>query len=298
MPRKKDIIEDLNNAVIDKTMINYEKTYLTHLNEMTDRATELIENNLRPTQNRLFKSFRLNNVILSTRTQYVVGGIQLVLQGAKNKNLKPLSNILAIYSVTNPKLFVDRMDKLIKVSMGQRIKLTRSELKALREIDIYMRQNNKAIKDLVQKNTTAMRIINKKITTNQSRAIIKRRNKLIKQRITVNGVKRPLTNEEIAKRLRSEFKNDRARVNRIVDTEAHRQTELVREVEAKAVGLTKKIWNTQRDSKVRDSHAKLDGKKIGINKKFNVGGHKASFPGDPRLPPNESINCRCFLTFE
>ncbi len=182
-------------------------------------------------------------------------------------------------------------------ALGNKVTLNPREKKALGLLNNYMSDNREEIQKLVKTNTTALKKINKRITTSESRAIIKRRSQLIKQRVTVNGVKRPLTNKEIANALKSEFRDDTARLNRILQTEVHRQDELVKEVQALGLGFKFKTWNTQRDSKVRQSHAVLDRKKIRIGRDFNVGGHKASQPGDSTLPPEESINCRCFLTF-
>ena len=297
--RKKDIVEDLNNAIIDVGMTTYEKNYREQLNALQAKAVELVGKDIRPTIAKLSKGFRVTGININTRGQFIIAGTQLLVQNPKLKSKLPeLAKLMSLYSVNNPLLYADKVNKIVKVIMGAKIPLNPRETKALRNIDIYMKQNSKQIQKLVDQNTKALKVINKQITTNQSRAIIKRRNKLIKERITVNGVKRPLTNEEIAKRLTSEFKNDKARINRILDTEVHRQTELVGEATAKAYGFRFKIWNTQRDSRVRDSHAKLQGKRVRINGYFNVGGHKASFPGDARLPADESINCRCFLTYE
>lgn len=71
--------------------------------------------------------------------------------------------------------------------------------------------------------------------------------------------------------------------------------------EAEAVGLegeTKKVWTAGMDMRVRESHLEADGQAVGLDEKFNVGGHRLSFPGDPSGPPEEVINCRCILTYE
>lgn len=71
--------------------------------------------------------------------------------------------------------------------------------------------------------------------------------------------------------------------------------------EAEAVGLedqTKKVWTAGMDLRVRESHAEADGQKVGLDEKFEVGGHMLSFPGDPSGPPEEVINCRCIMTYE
>jgi virulence-associated protein VagC len=213
------------------------------------------------------------------------------------RKLAPIKQIMALYSVRNPKQFAFKIDKLVQHSLGNKVVLNPRERKALGLLNRFMTDNKKQIQALVNDNTKALKKINKNISTNESKRIIKARRRLINERIEVKGVKRPLTNNEIATRLRSEFKDDSARLERILQTEVHRQDELVKEVSARGLGFKFKTWNTQRDSRVRETHAVLDRKKIRINDDFNVGGHRASFPSDPRLPPDESINCRCFLTF-
>lgn len=298
MPRKKDLIEDLSNAIIDQNALVYETEYRQHINAIQVVAIEQILDGKRPTQKSLKKGLRVIGVNRATRNAWLIGNVTLLVQNPKIKGLESVKDLMKIYSVSNPKLFSSKIDRIVKKSLGIKVTLNPRELRAYKIINPFLTENKEVIQKLINQNTIEMRRINKSITTNTSRNIIKRRNKLIKDRVTIEGVTRPLTNEEIGKQLEKEFRVDKPRVRRIVETESHRQNELVKEVTAKAQGMTKKKWNTQRDSKVRDTHMKLNGITIGINKDFNVGGHKASFPGDPRLPPEESINCRCFLTFE
>ncbi|MCD6506454.1 hypothetical protein J7M22_07480 [Candidatus Poribacteria bacterium] len=57
----------------------------------------------------------------------------------------------------------------------------------------------------------------------------------------------------------------------------------------------KKRWVSAHDPRVRPSHARADGQIVPWDKPFLVGGHKAMYPRDPRLPPEESVNCRCVM---
>jgi hypothetical protein len=300
--KKLAIIEDLSNTFIDENAKTYAKQYQKNLNVIQATAIARVSKGLKVTQKTLGKTIAISGINRNTRNAYVLSSVSLLVQHDRNavlgRKLSPIQKIMALYSVNNPKQFAFKIDKLTQKALGAKIPLNPRELKAFKQLDIFLRQNKEEIQKLVNTNTKALKAINKNISTNESRRIIKARRRLINDRIVVKGVKRPLTNNEIATRLRSEFKDDGARLERILQTEVHRQDELVKEVNAKALGFTKKTWNTQRDSKVRTSHAKLDRKSIKINKDFNVGGHKASQPGDATLPPEESINCRCFLTFE
>lgn len=61
-------------------------------------------------------------------------------------------------------------------------------------------------------------------------------------------------------------------------------------------GATDKTWITA-GFEVRKSHKKMDGVSVGIDEYFVVGGEKAMFPLDNRLPPKERVNCRCTLRY-
>jgi hypothetical protein len=47
-----------------------------------------------------------------------------------------------------------------------------------------------------------------------------------------------------------------------------------------------------------DKYDGLDGQTVALNDPFDVGGYPADHPGDPNLPPDESIACRCTVVFE
>ena len=65
-----------------------------------------------------------------------------------------------------------------------------------------------------------------------------------------------------------------------------------------AGGFDQKLWLTQRDSNVRDSHAVLDGVTIPVNAKFKLSsGDELDYPGDPNGRLESIINCRCTVIF-
>jgi uncharacterized protein with gpF-like domain len=119
---------------------------------------------------------------------------------------------------------------------------------------------------------------------------------LKKYRAIANRAK---SQEALVTEMRTTFgMEQRATVDRVLRTEIHATNEQVKVSLQSLKGYTHKIWNTERDRRVRDTHQKVDNKVVPINKPFIVGGAKAQFPGDPSLPPGERINCRCYLTFE
>lgn len=55
------------------------------------------------------------------------------------------------------------------------------------------------------------------------------------------------------------------------------------------------VWRTARDSRVRDTHAAMEGQKRGLGVPFDSpSGAQLLYPGDPDAPPAETINCRCY----
>jgi HK97 family phage portal protein len=66
---------------------------------------------------------------------------------------------------------------------------------------------------------------------------------------------------------------------------------------SRQVGAASKTWVTRRDTRVRDAHRLLHGKKVGLTEAFAVNDFLLRFPGDPLAPPSLTINCRCRLRF-
>lgn len=79
--------------------------------------------------------------------------------------------------------------------------------------------------------------------------------------------------------------------------EAHEDFERIKIETAAANGFKHKYWRTQRDKRVRMSHAMLDGEIVEYDKPFKMGKERPMYPGDSSLPLGERINCRCFTEF-
>lgn len=56
-----------------------------------------------------------------------------------------------------------------------------------------------------------------------------------------------------------------------------------------------KVWIATEDSRTRPTHDGADGQRTLLESPFRVGGAQLMFPGDPRGPAREVINCRCSL---
>jgi hypothetical protein len=54
-------------------------------------------------------------------------------------------------------------------------------------------------------------------------------------------------------------------------------------------------WVSMHDDRVRDAHADADGQIVPTSESFTVGGYQMRYPGDPRVPIELWINCRCVV---
>ena len=64
-------------------------------------------------------------------------------------------------------------------------------------------------------------------------------------------------------------------------------------------GMNKKTWVTEKDNRVRKTHAAIDEDTIGIFELFQVGDSTMMFPKDSSLgaDANEIVNCRCVARY-
>lgn len=56
-----------------------------------------------------------------------------------------------------------------------------------------------------------------------------------------------------------------------------------------------KAWLATKDQRTRPTHREADGQRTLLSEPFLVGGARLQFPGDPRGPAQEVIQCRCSL---
>jgi uncharacterized protein with gpF-like domain len=58
-----------------------------------------------------------------------------------------------------------------------------------------------------------------------------------------------------------------------------------------------KVWISTKDSRTRDTHRAMNGKRVGSKEKFNVNGRLMEYPGDPNGGAKEVCNCRCTVAY-
>lgn len=86
-----------------------------------------------------------------------------------------------------------------------------------------------------------------------------------------------------------------ARATKIALTEVHNSALTGNYMTASASGFQWKTWVSAADNKVRESHRRLNGTRIEIDKEFKAGLY---FPGDSRADASEVVFCRCILYYE
>jgi hypothetical protein len=85
---------------------------------------------------------------------------------------------------------------------------------------------------------------------------------------------------------------------RIARTEVHTAANVGSDEAATATGLELvKEWAATDDDRTRESHAEADGQRVAMDEQFEVGDALLDFPGDPKGPAKEVINCRCVVLY-
>jgi HK97 family phage portal protein len=88
----------------------------------------------------------------------------------------------------------------------------------------------------------------------------------------------------------------RARANAIAQTEttaAYNFSDSEAWIQSGAVET--KIWRTQADENVRDSHEAAEGMEVNVTSPFVIDGQSLMHPGDPAGSADEVVGCRCFM---
>ena len=110
------------------------------------------------------------------------------------------------------------------------------------------------------------------------------------------GIAQELSYQEMARNIKNTTNVDYNKSLRIAKTEGHRiQQEATYNVQVEAIkkgANVVKQWDSTLDSRTRESHQKLDGEIVEVDKKFSNG---LMFPGDSNGTAGEVINCRCCL---
>ena len=89
-----------------------------------------------------------------------------------------------------------------------------------------------------------------------------------------------------------------ADIQRIAETETHRDSNAAAYETAKAAGATQKVWHCMMLPTSRDTHIYLDGVTAPIDGEFySFNGGSTQYPGQWGIA-EEDVNCLCWLTYQ
>lgn len=283
--QKTEYLDKLNENITEINTASITRVLNKNQREAIEEANAIIKKSGKLTRKQMNKIARKFNV-KAKAMQKVVFNMQLVSDVTvtiENQNLtkKQIRDRI--------KPLISRYPKVTAKNVAEATKgiLTSLELKKKPELvhlrDYVSSKNLDIIQTATKKYAAAI-----KTATGQTKIDMLREYNEIVQKASV---------QDIPKQLKILTETTKDKISRIVGQQNREQLEEFKIKEAKRNKFNFKIWQTQKDNLVRDTHSKLQGTKIGITEEFNVGGHKAQRPQQESLPPQERFNCRCFLTF-
>jgi SPP1 gp7 family putative phage head morphogenesis protein len=115
------------------------------------------------------------------------------------------------------------------------------------------------------------------------------------------GLIRGIGYVEMAKEMVRLFDIDYNKIKSVSWTEGHRALQKARLdsfdfLESKGIE-GKKRWLATLDERTRPAHQAADGQEVPSDGKFTVGGVKMEYPGDPAGGAENTIRCRCSMTY-
>lgn len=116
--------------------------------------------------------------------------------------------------------------------------------------------------------------------------------------VLIDSFERGLGERETAKLLREKVGGSTSSAARIARTEVHTAANIGSDEAARSTGVDiVKEWASTEDGRVRPTHDAADGQRREMDEPFDVGGVSLDFPGDPKGPAREIINCRCVALY-
>lgn len=120
---------------------------------------------------------------------------------------------------------------------------------------------------------------------------------VLRSRVLVHGVAEGESVPELRARLQSVFADlSDYRATMIARTETVGAYNASAHRAAEDAGATHKTWLATDDTRTRRTHKAADGTQVRISGRFAV--TESRWPGDAGAPANQSINCRCTLTYQ
>jgi hypothetical protein len=287
LKNRRKLIEEVNNAFIEFIRDYRDSRFTSYFKEINKKIIADIEN---LTPNRVAQIVQETDLNVEDIAIYsaLLGAITTILENKRlnkkqRENLAPILIVAGAYSLSNPKRFVNNVQKSLSNPTSKTQKLVRNN------IDKYIEANRVAVDRIKIEQVKMLKDSQLKAKIAQSQDMIKEMSEM-----TLQG--KPI---EMQKNWLQRKYNGSKTINRVIDTEVHSALEKGKEIQAVADGFEFKTWKTQGDDRVRSTrwHNHVRNMKIGINEEFRLGNMIATAPGDERLPVGERINCRCYLIF-
>lgn len=279
----RELIDRINEAFLEVVGDDVEPKYRKFINAVNRDILNL----QRPTKAKIRKIVQRHKPDMgdSSLMFAIMGAVTHVLNNPQlswqdQQRFAPVLLLMGAYSVSNPKRFAKTVKK-----MSSNYGLSDRERKYKRAIDQFKKQNERAINRAT-----------KEAIRNAQEAQLASKSKIADDYNTMQ--KQGMKVSEIRHELNQKYKAD-IRTRRTLNTELHEHSENTKVDMAEDMGMTTKEWVTQGDERVRSTpfHNGAKGQVIPIKDSFKVGGQTADKPGAMNLPPEERINCRCYLVF-
>ena len=113
------------------------------------------------------------------------------------------------------------------------------------------------------------------------------------ERVIEDGVRKAFGQRDPERRMRDLVRRVQRYTVRVSRTEATRIENSARLNAMRDMGVKRKKWNAVIDNFTRDSHKLINGETRELEERFTNG---LLYPGEPDAPPEEVVNCRCWLS--
>lgn len=310
---KLKLLDTLHEELDRLTRKDVAAPYIEYLGLIRKELTKLIKQGVEITPsiaNRIVKDIivdidqdtldkiTLINTILAAVDLYITNQNNLTVKD--KKSLAPIIGLLAVASIRRPKKLAKVISSASRsvINNNAMNKDVKVENSAYSFITKYGKQKEKLLGALSKEYINDFNKTKKLTSRTNIRQIIKLNSKYRNSLKDPKDYKNDKAAEFVFKNIKVDNIEDN-NIKRIMNTEIPRQQQTAALANAIEEEYTLKTWISERDSRVRKDHTKLDnGKYIGIKELFKVGSTMALRPRDPNLPLKQSAGCRCRLGFK
>lgn len=296
---KRKLIEDYENTFIDFTEERFASAYTRHLGRVWAKIIEHVEDGGRVTKKQIQEFMGdapiremeyMENILVSVMVAQAAEFVDTdKATGDQRKNLNPFIPLAGALAIKNPVQSVRKMQRLSQAVVRNNPDALSADLKEVfGKANRYFRHHEDVIRPVAKSQFQEMKKNHQDFRTNMSARIVEEYEKSPE----------PVAVEKIKETAEHRRDIEAGVAVGIIAGLAHNSLEQSKVKNATKSGMTQKIWWSQQDQKVRDTHARVHGTAVPLKKKFKVGKGRAEYPGDRRLPIEEWINCRCTLRYK